>query len=102
MGQAAHDSTIRKLIAEKQCGWLGGLVLHHKDPEMMDKDYERYNEWRPEDVILLPREIHSSLHYALMRYPDVPPEELTQRAVNEFDKELDYLRKWFREEHKNG
>ena len=40
-----------------------GLVLHHKDPDLMVNDIDRYNEWRPEDLVVLTRQEHAAIHH---------------------------------------
>lgn len=47
-----------------------GLVLHHKDPDLIVKDIERYNEWRPEDLVVLTREQHAAIHHTGKKRPD--------------------------------
>ena len=37
-------------------------VLHHKDPELRDKDPVRYNEWRIEDLVPMLKSEHTSMH----------------------------------------
>lgn len=39
--------------------------LHHKDPNLIYTDPERYNEWRPEDLIVLTHSEHAKLHTRL-------------------------------------
>ena len=39
-----------------------GWVLHHKDETLRSSDIERYIEWRPEDLIPMPKSEHSKLH----------------------------------------
>lgn len=38
------------------------FVLHHKDPTLKKKDPKRYNEWRIEDLVVMTRNEHTSLH----------------------------------------
>lgn len=40
-----------------------GLVLHHKDPTLRHTNRKRYDEWRPEDLVVMSLEEHSSLHH---------------------------------------
>ena len=40
-----------------------GFVLHHKDPDLIVKDIDRYNEWRPEDLVVMTRAEHTKLHH---------------------------------------
>lgn len=47
-----------------------GLVLHHKDPDLIVKDIDRYNEWRPEDLVVLTREEHAAIHHTGRKRPD--------------------------------
>lgn len=47
-----------------------GLVLHHKDPDLIVKDIDRYNEWRPEDLVVLTREQHAAIHHTGKKRPD--------------------------------
>lgn len=42
-----------------------GIVLHHKDPSLKDNDPERYDEWRPEDLVPMKREEHARLHLTI-------------------------------------
>lgn len=85
MGQAAHDRLMEKL--KKRLGVpLGGLVLHHKNPNMFHDDFYRYQEWREEDIVLLDQRTHSQLHCALRL--GVPIETATQNAINEFNKRV--------------
>lgn len=46
-----------------------GLVLHHKDPDLMVNDIDRYNEWRPEDLVVLTRQEHAAIHHAGKKRP---------------------------------
>ena len=39
-----------------------GWVLHHKDETLRHTDIARYIEWRPEDLVPMPREEHTSYH----------------------------------------
>lgn len=39
-----------------------GYVLHHKDDSWQHEDIERYIEWRPEDLEVLTKEEHNSIH----------------------------------------
>lgn len=55
-----------------------GLVLHHKDPDLIVKDIERYNEWRPEDLIVLTREEHAALHRTGKKHPDWVKKKISQ------------------------
>lgn len=48
-----------------------GLVLHHKDISLIQTDIERYNEWRVEDLVVLTREEHASLHHTGRKDCDV-------------------------------
>ena len=36
-----------------------GLVLHHIDPTLKERDPERYAEWRIEDLVVLTRGEHN-------------------------------------------
>lgn len=40
-----------------------GYVLHHKDPLLKYLDPARYNEWRPEDLIMITRSEHTHIHF---------------------------------------
>lgn len=40
-----------------------GLVLHHKDPTLKYTNPERYDEWRPEDLIVMTKAEHNRLHH---------------------------------------
>lgn len=39
-----------------------GYVLHHKDETLIERDPERYNEWRPDDLVMMSWGDHSRLH----------------------------------------
>ena len=39
-----------------------GMVLHHKDETLKERDFARYLEWRIEDLEVMPRGEHSKLH----------------------------------------
>ena len=70
---------------------LGRLCLHHKNPDLQYTDPDRYNEWRPEDLMVMTIGDHMSLHWVLRDY-DIRQrfsvEQLTARYENKF---LDYL-----------
>lgn len=55
-----------------------GLVLHHKDPNLIVNDIDRYNEWRPEDLIVLTREEHAALHHTGKKRPDWVGKKISQ------------------------
>lgn len=55
-----------------------GLVLHHKDPDLIVKDIDRYNEWRPEDLVVLTREEHAAIHHAGRKRPDWVGKKISQ------------------------
>ena len=38
------------------------LVLHHKDPNWKTNNIDRYIQWNPEDLIVMTRAEHNSLH----------------------------------------
>lgn len=38
------------------------MVLHHIDIELRQNDPKRYDEWRPEDLTVMSRSAHTSLH----------------------------------------
>ena len=50
--------------AREYFGILGNLEydLHHKDPLLIKNDPDRYNEWNPEDLVVLTHSEHSKLH----------------------------------------
>ena len=52
--------------ARKYFGIYGNLEydLHHKDVNLINTDPDRYNEWRPEDLMVLTHIEHSRLHAA--------------------------------------
>ena len=54
-------------LRRKELGIKGNknLVLHHKDTTLRHNDIERYIEWRLEDIEILTKSQHSSLHLAL-------------------------------------
>lgn len=39
------------------------FVLHHVDPTLKTRDPKRYNEWRPEDLVVMTRAQHTRLHH---------------------------------------
>ena len=39
-----------------------GCVLHHVDENMRHENVERYIQWRPEDVVIMTKQEHMSLH----------------------------------------
>lgn len=55
-----------------------GLVLHHKDPDLIVKDIDRYNEWRPEDLVVLTREEHAAIHHTGRKRPDWVGKKISQ------------------------
>lgn len=67
MGQAAHDKTMSALSKGVH---LGGLVLHHINPTLINYDFRRYDEWRPEDVVLLDQSTHAQLHAEMKFFPN--------------------------------
>lgn len=54
-------------LRRKELGIKGNknLVLHHKDTTLRHNNVERYIEWRLEDIEILTKSQHSSLHLAL-------------------------------------
>ena len=56
--------------ARKYFGILGNkdLDLHHKDETLMYTDPERYNEWRPEDLVVITHGEHTRYHQ--LQYKD--------------------------------
>lgn len=42
--------------------WFKGAVMHHIDPTLRYRDYERYLEWRIEDLMVMSFSDHSKLH----------------------------------------
>ena len=53
-----------QMKARKYFGIYGNLNydLHHKDMTLMDRDPERYNEWRPEDLVVMTHSEHTKYH----------------------------------------
>lgn len=53
-----------KRRARKALGIQGNsnLVLHHKDPSWRHNDVERYIQWNIEDLEIMERSAHTSLH----------------------------------------
>lgn len=51
-------------IARKHFGIDGetNYVLHHIDPSLKKEDVERYIQWNIEDLVVMTRAEHSSLH----------------------------------------
>lgn len=44
-----------------------GMHLHHTDIEMIDRDPQRYVQFRDEDIVVLTREEHIKLHAKLRK-----------------------------------
>lgn len=62
-----EQETISKrnqIIARKLLGLVGkpNLVLHHIDPSWRHNDIERYIQWNLEDLEIMDRGAHASLH----------------------------------------
>lgn len=45
--------------------WTPGMVIHHTDTTLKQRDPERYHEWRVEDLRPMSIASHNSLHMAL-------------------------------------
>ena len=45
-----------------------GYDLHHKDPNWLENDPERYIQWNPEDLIVLTHAEHTILHNSIRDY----------------------------------
>ena len=45
--------------------WAEGMVLHHTDPTLKQRDPERYHEWRVADLRPMASRDHQSLHMRL-------------------------------------
>ena len=43
-------------------------VLHHKDPALKVTDFERYCEWRIEDLVAITRAEHNKIHHTGNQY----------------------------------
>lgn len=39
-----------------------GYVLHHKDPSLRHTDITRYEQWNPDDLVMMTRAEHTKLH----------------------------------------
>lgn len=57
MGNGKAMVTINPVTGEEE-DW----VLHHEDTELKKNDPKRYHEWRIEDLIMMKRKDHTSLH----------------------------------------
>ena len=64
VNRANHDK------AREYFGILGNKEydLHHKDETLMYVDPERYNEWRPEDLVVMKHGDHTRHHQ--LQYKD--------------------------------
>jgi len=59
----AHANAWKTFYPEGEGKAKQGYVLHHKDPTLKYRDPERYDEWRPEDLVMMSNSEHSRLHY---------------------------------------
>ena len=61
---AGNPNYHRAIEYFKESGeWFEGCVMHHIDESLKHTNVERYNEWRPEDLMILSRAEHNSLHF---------------------------------------
>lgn len=74
------------------------LVLHHIDPTLKKRNPERYHEWRPEDLIVMTTEEHSSLHHKGKKYTEETRKKIS--AANRDKKRSEETKNKMSEAHK--
>lgn len=70
-------------------------VLHHVDEDLKNKDPQRYKKWRIEDLVMIKRKDHTSLHHSGTKYTDDARKRMSESAKKRPRKPLS-------EEHKQA
>ena len=66
------------------CGSIRGIkgyVLHHNDTTLLYTNPERYILWLPEDLRIMTKSAHLSLHHTGLKYSDETKEKMRQRKL---------------------
>jgi hypothetical protein len=66
------------------CGSIKGIpghVLHHVDTTLLYNNPERYILWLPEDLKIMTKAEHLSLHHTGLKYSDETKEKMRQKKL---------------------
>ena len=55
-----------------------GYVLHHKDETLRHENPDRYNEWNPEDLVMMTDKEHKSLHHSGFKYSEESKKKISE------------------------
>ena len=69
-----------------------GLILHHIDMEMKDRDPERYKLWLPHDVVLMTRQEHMKIHKTGTHHSLSTREKMRQKKLGVPKTEIQKMR----------
>lgn len=75
------------------------FVLHHVDPTLKKRDPERYKQWNPEDLCIMSRAEHASLHHKCKNLSEVHKKRI--REANRGKKHSEKTRKKMSESNKS-
>lgn len=58
-----------------------GYVLHHKDETLRHENPDRYNEWNPEDLVMITSSEHTRLHH-IWKHHSILTDEQRKKISN--------------------